>query len=147
MTYSINYPLKAVTYTEQKLKFSIKDFSSKSDQICRKLRTWSHWLEKSLMANFIFWNHWVAPQLTQPLIILRSIKWISGTPFFIDFLLQNWFSWKNQVTILLLQYGLKDLWNVTNLIVFKTLKLSNQKMLLKDRTLPMIIKLCTFFEF
>ena len=40
------------------MKFSIKDFSSKCDQIRRKLRIylriWSHLLEKSLMENFIF---------------------------------------------------------------------------------------------
>ena len=36
------------------MKFSIKDFSSKCDQIHRKLRIWSHLLEKSLTENFIF---------------------------------------------------------------------------------------------
>ena len=40
--------------TTQKMKFSIKDFFSKRDQICRKLRIWSHLLKKSLMENFIF---------------------------------------------------------------------------------------------
>ena len=42
------------TYTTQKMKFSIKDFSSKSDQIRTKLQIWLHLLEKSLMENFIF---------------------------------------------------------------------------------------------
>ena len=41
-------------FTAQKMKLSIKDFSSKCDQIRRKLRIWSHLLEKSLMENFIF---------------------------------------------------------------------------------------------
>ena len=41
-------------YTAQKIKFSIKNFSSKCDQIRRFLRNWSHLLEKSLMGNFIF---------------------------------------------------------------------------------------------
>ena len=41
-------------YTAQKMKFSIKDFSSKCDQIRRKLRIWTHLLEKSLMENFTF---------------------------------------------------------------------------------------------
>ena len=36
------------------MKFSIKDFPSKCDQIHRKQRIWSHLLEKSLMENFIF---------------------------------------------------------------------------------------------
>ena len=38
----------------QKIKFSIKDFFSKCDQIRRFLRIWSHLLKKSLMENFIF---------------------------------------------------------------------------------------------
>ena len=36
------------------MKFSIKDFFSKCDQIHRKLRIWLHLLKKSLMENFIF---------------------------------------------------------------------------------------------
>ena len=40
--------------TTQKMKFAIKDFSSKCDQIRRYLRIWSYLLEKSLMENFIF---------------------------------------------------------------------------------------------
>ena len=42
--------------TAQKMKFSIKDFFSKCDQIRRKLRIWSHLLKKSLMEmeSFIF---------------------------------------------------------------------------------------------
>ena len=39
--------------TAEKMKFSIKDFFSKCDQIRRKLRIWSHLLKKSLMENFI----------------------------------------------------------------------------------------------
>ena len=52
-------PLCQVLYfigrcTAQNMKFSIKDFFSNCDQICRKLRIWSHLLKKSLMENFIF---------------------------------------------------------------------------------------------
>ena len=36
------------------MKFSIKDFSSRCDQIGSFLRIWLHLLEKSLMENFIF---------------------------------------------------------------------------------------------
>ena len=36
------------------MKFSIKDFFSKCDQIRRKLWIWSHLLKKSLMENVIF---------------------------------------------------------------------------------------------
>ena len=43
-----------VICTTQKMKFSIKGFFSKCDQIRKKLRIWSHLLKKSLMENFIF---------------------------------------------------------------------------------------------
>ena len=38
------------------MKFSIKDFFSKCDQIRKKLRIWSHLLKKSLTENFIAVN-------------------------------------------------------------------------------------------
>ena len=38
----------------QKMKFSIKDFFSKCDQIRRNLPIWSHLLKKYLIGNFIF---------------------------------------------------------------------------------------------
>ena len=37
-----------------KMKFPIKDFSSKCDQISSKLRIWSRLLDKFVMENFIF---------------------------------------------------------------------------------------------
>ena len=36
------------------MKFSIKDFFSKYDQICSFLRIWSHLLKKPVIENFIF---------------------------------------------------------------------------------------------
>ena len=57
-----------LTDTAQKLKFFIKDFFSKCDQIRKNLRIWSYLLKRPLMENFIFcavrpyWNiffHWV----------------------------------------------------------------------------------------
>ena len=36
------------------MKLSIKDFSSKRDQIRSFLRIWSQLLKKSLMENFVF---------------------------------------------------------------------------------------------
>ena len=39
---------------QKKMKFSIKNFLSKCDQIRRNLRIASHLLEKSLMKNSIF---------------------------------------------------------------------------------------------
>ena len=44
----------ATTTTAQKINFSIKDFSSKCDQIRGFLWIWSHLLEKSLMEKLIF---------------------------------------------------------------------------------------------
>ena len=46
--------LKVCGYTAHKMKFSIKDFFIKCDQIRSFLRIWSHLLKKSLMENFIF---------------------------------------------------------------------------------------------
>ena len=46
--------VKKVSSTEQKMKFSMKDFFSKCDQI-RRFRIWSHLLMKSLMENVIFY--------------------------------------------------------------------------------------------
>ena len=40
--------------TTQKIKFFIKNFFSKCEQIRRNLRIWSYLLRKSLMENFIF---------------------------------------------------------------------------------------------
>ena len=40
--------------TAQKVKFSIKDFFSKCNQICSFRQTRSHLLKKSLMKYFIF---------------------------------------------------------------------------------------------
>ena len=46
--------LSTLPVTAQKIKFSIKDFFSKYDQIRSLLRIWSHLLKRSLMENFIF---------------------------------------------------------------------------------------------
>ena len=52
----IQKPVKHLIFnTAQKMKFSIKDFFSKCDQIGRFLRIWSHLLKKSSMENFIFY--------------------------------------------------------------------------------------------
>ena len=52
------------------MKFSIKDFFSKCDQICRKLRIWPHFLKKSLTENFIFCA--VGYKLTIVVFVLNS---------------------------------------------------------------------------
>ena len=45
---------KITTNNAQKMKFSMKYFFSKCDQIHRKLQILSHLLKKSLIENFIF---------------------------------------------------------------------------------------------
>ena len=54
-TYMLGKASVGALFTAQKMKFSIKDFFSKCDQIHRRLRIWSHLLKKSLMENFIFY--------------------------------------------------------------------------------------------
>ena len=49
------FGLVAEKRTAQKMKFSIKDFFRKCDQIHSFLRIWLHLLKKSLMKNFIFY--------------------------------------------------------------------------------------------
>ena len=44
--------------TKMKMKFSIKEFSSKCGEICSFLRTWSKLLTKSLMEDFNFCAVW-----------------------------------------------------------------------------------------
>ena len=50
------------------MKFSIKDFFSKCDQIHRKLQIWSHLLKKSLMENFTF----CVVCITAPFVLSRT---------------------------------------------------------------------------
>ena len=45
---------KVLALTARKMKFPIKNFCSKCDQIRRKMQILSHLLKKSLMENFIF---------------------------------------------------------------------------------------------
>ena len=59
--------------TAEKMKFSIKDFFSKCDQIRSFLRVWSHLLKKSLIENFIF--HAVCMSLNPALRIHKDINW------------------------------------------------------------------------
>ena len=49
-----NQYIYAHMHNAEKMKFSIKDFFIKCNQIRRKLRIWSHLRKKSLMENFIF---------------------------------------------------------------------------------------------
>ena len=60
-------------FTAQKIKFSIKDFFRKCDQIRRKLRIWSHLLKKSLIENFIFCAvFWLRAKIIEELTLAIS---------------------------------------------------------------------------
>ena len=65
------------TFTAQKMKFSITDFFSKCDQICRELRIWSHLQEKSALKNFIFCV--VSVSLTMTSIKMRFMDNVIAT--------------------------------------------------------------------
>ena len=55
LTANVSKIKKSVLHnTAQKMKFSIKDFFSKYDQIRRKLQILSHLLKASLMENLFF---------------------------------------------------------------------------------------------
>ena len=63
--------------TPQEMKFSIKDFFSKSDQIQTFLRIWSRLLNKSLIENFIFRVMYISGA-TRPYMILNyCCCWVS----------------------------------------------------------------------
>ena len=54
MTSEWQRPPNMPTHAAQKMKFSVTDFSSKYDQIRRKLRIWSHLRKKSVMETAFF---------------------------------------------------------------------------------------------
>ena len=89
------------------MKFSINDLFSKCDQICRKLRIWSHLLKKSLMDNFIFCavNFKVALSdlsqflATESLLKMMKNAFISPYKLFLfsKFSLDIWVMYKNDL--------------------------------------------------
>ena len=62
-------------FTAQKMKFCMKDFFSKCDQIYRKFQIWSHLLKKSLMENLTFCAVFPSWMLAEVLVTpLQSLK-------------------------------------------------------------------------
>ena len=59
-----NIDLIILSDTAPKIKFSIKDFFGKCDQICSFLWIWPHLLKKSLMENLIFCAVWLFPTIS-----------------------------------------------------------------------------------
>ena len=65
-----------LTTTTEKMKFPIKDFFSKCDQIRKKLRSWLHLLKESLTENFIFSGVYPAAILPvqSPIVTLKTLE-------------------------------------------------------------------------
>ena len=61
--------------TAQKMKFSIKDFFSKRDQIRRKLQIWSHLLKKFVMENFIFCA--IFDNFFDPIYLFKAVNFLN----------------------------------------------------------------------
>ena len=74
------------------MKFSIKYFFSKCDQICRKLQIWSQLLKKSLMENFIFCAVIIIVFLTNPGCFWVYIFYFADVKNFDGFCLQFGFA-------------------------------------------------------
>ena len=66
------YDLICKTDTAQKMKFSIKDYISKCDQIRKELRICSHLLKNSLTENFIFCIVWAGKSK-----VARTLKYVT----------------------------------------------------------------------
>ena len=97
------------------MKFSIKDFFSKYDQICSFLRIWSHLQKKSFIENFIFYA-----------VVCRSKWW--GFWFDVsDVILANLYFWVLNICpsplvnfwIFLQHQMLSSLWNIFKNIINK----------------------------
>ena len=70
-----SYLKKIVVDTAQKMRFAIKDFFSKCDKIRRKLRIWSHLLNKSLMEILIFCALWKRSQRSLRSLFKSLLYW------------------------------------------------------------------------
>ena len=68
---------------EQKMKFSIRDFFSKCDQIRNFLRIWSHLLKKYLMEKLL----WVVLKM---FVLIKKSIFISYTIIFVTEYLSNY---------------------------------------------------------
>ena len=64
----------ALDVTAQKMKFFIKDFFCKCDQICKKLRIRSHLRKKSFLEKFIF----CAARILYLIIYIIETNWRSS---------------------------------------------------------------------
>ena len=65
-------------YHCKKMKFSIKHFFSKCDQIRSFLRIWSHLMKKSLLENFIFCAMYLFAMIFSLILFALSIKMLKA---------------------------------------------------------------------
>ena len=92
------------TITTQRIRFSVKDFFSKCDQIQNDLRIWSHLLKNFLMEHFIFcalyvqnwdyFNNFYGPKIS---IIVQWVKLHCLEAHEWDFffyLVPRWIKWR-----------------------------------------------------
>ena len=80
---------------EQKMKFSIRDFFSKCDQIRNFLRIWSHLLKKYLMEKLL----WVVLKM---FVLIKKSIFISYTIVFVTEYLSNY--------VIPVYYWFKTIW-------------------------------------
>ena len=76
------------------MKFSIKDFFSKCDQICSFLRIWSHLPKKSLMEHFIFCAVDLFREQLESALPQHDFNNLEHDTFIKIFLTQTYSSWK-----------------------------------------------------
>ena len=115
--------------TTQKMKFAIKDFSSKCYQIRRYLRIWSYLLEISLMENFIFWAVWETwfPGADSE-ILKKGVLYVGHHGWMTKKILD--FRWSKTVKIMLETISF---WRNTSFIIFKfSVFISNESLPMKS---------------
>ena len=121
--------------TVQKMKFSIKDFFSKCNQIRSFLRIWTHLLKKFLLKNIIFvqcnviFNYWWL-QLYFTVLITCKLKFVSKESSWIWLVICKVSIVKNsffgQVLRFLIQFIL--LWEKPNVYIAMLYCIKEQKM-------------------
>ena len=101
--------------TGDKMKFSVKIFFSKSEQIQRKLQIWSHSLKKFLTKNFIFYITLIESHSSPILLMIFNILFFFGTYTHLILASEHLAYMIEQVGHLQLQHGLNQMLSSTYL--------------------------------
>ena len=72
------------------MKFSMKDFTSKCDQICSFLRIWSYLLKKSIFCAVTWKTENLKNATRIPKMYLKNEKWKILKLCFKDYILRNY---------------------------------------------------------